>query len=175
MTPRIYVASVSDYNAGRLHGAWIDADRTADELHQAIEEMLHQSTTSHAEEWAIHDYDGFGVVRLSEFESLEVIGSIAAGIIEHGPAFAVLIDLVGADSMDSPRFFEDRFLGRYASMEELAEQIAVDRGWPEQIERLDACLRPYVSISYSRLGRDLGSGLDLVDAKDGGIFVFDTR
>ena len=28
--PRIYVASLSDYNAGRLHGEWIDADQGAE-------------------------------------------------------------------------------------------------------------------------------------------------
>jgi hypothetical protein len=26
-TPRIYVASLADYNAGRLHGSWLDAAR----------------------------------------------------------------------------------------------------------------------------------------------------
>lgn len=37
---RIYVASLADYNAGRLHGEWIDAHQTADELHSAVTAML---------------------------------------------------------------------------------------------------------------------------------------
>lgn len=30
--PRIYVASLSDYNAGTLHGKWIDADQSAEDI-----------------------------------------------------------------------------------------------------------------------------------------------
>ena len=33
-----------------------------------------------AEEWAIHDYEGFGPLRLDEFESLENVAKVAAGI-----------------------------------------------------------------------------------------------
>lgn len=41
---RIYVASLSDYNAGRLHGVWIDCDgMNADDLTQTVNEMLAQS------------------------------------------------------------------------------------------------------------------------------------
>ena len=41
--PRIYVASLADYNEGRLHGAWIDAAQDEDELERAVKEMLAQS------------------------------------------------------------------------------------------------------------------------------------
>ena len=39
-TPRIYVACLAAYNAGRLHGEWIDADQDADVIHEEIQEML---------------------------------------------------------------------------------------------------------------------------------------
>lgn len=39
-TPRIYVASLSDYNAGTLHGRWIDATQDADGIRADVEEML---------------------------------------------------------------------------------------------------------------------------------------
>jgi len=52
---RIYVASLSDYNAGRLHGAWIDATQDADEIEAEVQEMLAASPEPIAEEWAIHD------------------------------------------------------------------------------------------------------------------------
>jgi antirestriction protein len=71
--PRIYAASLSDYNNGRLHGAWIDADQDPEAIGEAIEEMLAGSHYGPAEEFAIHDTDGFGPVRLSEYESLEDI------------------------------------------------------------------------------------------------------
>jgi hypothetical protein len=53
---RIYVASLSDYNDGVLHGAWINADQEADELHGDVGAMLRESIQPWAEEWAIHDY-----------------------------------------------------------------------------------------------------------------------
>ena len=36
ISPKVWIASLSDYNAGRLHGAWIDAGQPAEELHAAI-------------------------------------------------------------------------------------------------------------------------------------------
>ena len=38
-TPRIYVASLSDYNAGHLHGRWIDADQDPDAIREEIAAM----------------------------------------------------------------------------------------------------------------------------------------
>ena len=64
---RIYASSLSDYNAGILHGAWFDLTNYNDseELYDAIKkQVLETSPTAHeeglkaAEEFAIHDYDG---------------------------------------------------------------------------------------------------------------------
>ena len=41
--PRIYVASLSDYNAGRLHGTWLDADVEAADLAEGVQAMLASS------------------------------------------------------------------------------------------------------------------------------------
>jgi hypothetical protein len=59
---------LSDYNAGILHGVWIDAVEDADELQEPIDRMLAASPTTRrygdvAEEWAIHDFEGFGNLR----------------------------------------------------------------------------------------------------------------
>lgn len=54
-TPRIYVASLSDYNNGLLHGEWIDAGQEPDEIHEQVQAMLAESESPGAEEWAIHD------------------------------------------------------------------------------------------------------------------------
>ncbi|MEU0218717.1 antirestriction protein ArdA [Streptomyces sp. NPDC006265] len=85
---RIYVASLSDYNAGILHGRWIDADQDVDAMHEAIAEMLKESPAARkygdvAEEYAIHDYDGFGDFNLGEYESLEKITAIANALDEY--------------------------------------------------------------------------------------------
>ena len=74
--PRIYIASLSDYNAGRLLGRWIDANQSAEKLHADIREMLAESKEPPAEEWAIHDYEGFGTLRLSEFASVDDVAEL---------------------------------------------------------------------------------------------------
>ncbi|MCB1246618.1 MAG: antirestriction protein ArdA, partial [Acidimicrobiia bacterium] len=89
--PRIYVASLSDYNAGRLHGTWIDAIQEPDEIMTDVQQMLDDSPQLFAEEWAIHDYEGFGYARLSEYTDFETVSRIAKGIERHGDAFSAWI------------------------------------------------------------------------------------
>ncbi|MDT9165744.1 antirestriction protein ArdA, partial [Escherichia coli] len=57
--PRIYVACLAAYNNGILHGAWIDAAREPWAIYDDIRRMLRASPITDAEEWAIHDYEGF--------------------------------------------------------------------------------------------------------------------
>jgi|GEM_PF-6178432 len=42
-----------------------------------------------AEEWAIHDYEGFGLVALSEWERVERVADLARGVVRHSEAFVV--------------------------------------------------------------------------------------
>lgn len=42
-TPRIYVACLASYNAGRLHGAWVDADQDPDDIEREVWAMLRKS------------------------------------------------------------------------------------------------------------------------------------
>ena len=73
VVPRIYVASLADYNAGRLHGRWIRADRPPDQIYRDIREMLDASQVPGAEEWAIHDFEGFGQYRLRESTRIDSV------------------------------------------------------------------------------------------------------
>ena len=63
--PRVYVACLASYNAGILHGRWVELDSTdaginCDTLTEGTGAMLGESPIKDAEEWAIHDFDGFG-------------------------------------------------------------------------------------------------------------------
>jgi antirestriction protein len=60
-TPCIYVADLAAYNAGYLHGVWIECcPADADAWQQAIDEMLAASPVGEdAEEWAIHDTENW--------------------------------------------------------------------------------------------------------------------
>jgi antirestriction protein len=90
-TPRIYVACLASYNAGILYGKWIDADQDADAIHEAVKAMLASSPQEDAEEWAIHDYEGFYGVKLSEWESFEKVAELATFIEEHEELGAALL------------------------------------------------------------------------------------
>jgi antirestriction protein len=141
-TPRIYVASLSDYNAGELHGEWIDADQDADEIHAEIQEMLaaspqrnicqmcgkpvdnhplsHPPFPGNAEEWAIHDYDNFpGGANLGEYESIEKIAAMGQLIAEHGWAFEAWLsagdNALYFDPDTAEEDFNESYVGEFES------------------------------------------------------------
>src|SRR5450631_1848955 len=120
--PRIYVASLSDYNAGILHGRWIDADQEPDELHEAVNDMLIKSPTAGAEEYAIHDFEGFGHYHVEEYDSLDWISSVARGMAERGPAFGAWAEDCDRDQ-DVLARFDEAYRGEWNSTEEYAEQL----------------------------------------------------
>ena len=174
---RIYVASLADYNAGRLHGAWIDAAQDAEQIQAEIATMLERSREPLAEEWAIHDYEGFNSIPLSEYESIERISQIANGIAEYGAAFAAWISISDRED-ETVKRFEDAFRGSFASREAYAEEIVDDFGYQELIDNaIPDYLSPYVRFDADAYARDieLNGDIPIVDASDGTIHVFDAH
>jgi antirestriction protein len=168
--PRIYVACLAAYNNGRLHGEWIDADQSADELHEAVARMLAASPQPGAEEWAIHDYEGFGALRLGEYESLERVATIAAGIAEHGDAFSAWFSYdEGRDPADTSAF-EDAYRGEWDSLRAYAEDYAESTGMYDAAEKSDS---RYVVVDIDMLTRDLDIELYSVRSDHGTVYVFD--
>ena len=96
-TPRIYVACLAAYNNGYLHGTWIDADQDADQIRDEIAAMLARSPVEDAEEYAIHDYEGFEGVSISEYAGIDSVARMAAFIAEHGALGAGLLGHFGGD------------------------------------------------------------------------------
>jgi antirestriction protein len=134
-TPRIYVACLAAYNNGILYGKWIDADQSADELHEAVQRMLTASPIPGAEEWAIHDYEGFGELRIGEYESLERVAAIAAGVAEHGEAFTAWLSYdADRDPVDTSAF-EDAYRGEWDSLRACAEDYAEQTGMYDAAEK----------------------------------------
>ncbi len=134
LAPRVYVASLSDYNDGRLHGEWIDATLPDEELYERVQLMLARSPMPDAEEWAIHDFDDFGGIRLGEYELLETVAAIGRGIKEHGLAFAAYLSLFGTTEVPDERRFEDAYLGQFESMVDFARHVADDLGFEERLD-----------------------------------------
>ena len=171
--PRIYVASLGDYNAGRLHGEWIDAAQEPNDLHEAVVAMLKESPEPVAEEFAIHDYENFGPLQLGEFESLDTVSRLALGIASHGAAFAHYASLVGTDE-DHLSNFEEAYFGHFDSLESYANEALDDLGYVKQVDDLlPDYLEAYVTFDVESFARDLKISGDVVTSEgDGGVYVF---
>ncbi|MFE4263391.1 antirestriction protein ArdA [Streptomyces sp. NPDC056883] len=76
----IYVASLSDYNAGRLHGKWINIGDDAEAVYDEISGILETSPQGDAEEYAIHSFEGFGGIEVAETEEIEDLILIAEAL-----------------------------------------------------------------------------------------------
>jgi len=172
---RIYVASLSDYNDGRLHGVWLDANADAEDLDESIQEMLARSPMPGAEEWAIHDYEGFGPLRLGEYEDLGTISQIAHGMAEHGLAFAHWAAICAYTDHDELARFDDVYLGHWESVEAYAEELLADLGLDNLIERsVPEYLESYVKVDVEGFARDLEYSGDLTSSEgDNGVYLFD--
>lgn len=168
--PRIYVASLSDYNAGVLHGRWIDATDDAEAIQEQIGEMLRASPITArygdiAEEWAIHDHEGFGELRLDENEALGTVAMIAAGINKHGLAFAAWVDHVGERNTESIEQFEDRYQGKWESVEAYAGHLLDELDAESVISDAPEWLQPYLKLDIAGFARDLEIGGDIITAE----------
>jgi len=175
--PSIYVASLSDYNAGRLHGRWIDVERLdAEDIQYEVDRILETSPESRAcmycgqlteritsgrfegwhvheegsepvghvatpygqpaEEWAIHDFDGFFGLPVGEWTSFETIAEWARVLTEVGddlqPAFGAYVEHTGDTDADEHTFF-DHYRGEYDDMADYAAELAEETGMLEGV------------------------------------------
>lgn len=172
-SPAIYVASLADYNNGVLHGKWINAARDPEDIQADINNILDSSRQPDAEEWAIHDYEQFGGLRVSEYDSVEKISRIAKAIRQHGHAFAGWLSIFDRSPEDFNSFHE-AYLGHYTSIVDYAEEMADDLGYDQALDQLPEHLRQYVRIDFAAIARDLETSGDIaaVDAPTGGVWIF---
>jgi antirestriction protein len=152
--PRIYVASLSDYNAGTLHGRWIYADDGVEEIHRQVAQMLAESGEDIAEEWAIHDYDGFGSVRLSEYEDLNKVAALGTLIAEHGQLFGKLAaHFGGVDGIEEARrYIKEGYCGAFDRLQDYAHDL-VEECYGSEIGELPEFISCH--IDYEAIARDL--------------------
>ncbi len=167
-SPRIYVASLSDYNDGRLHGCWIDATDDPADIRAGIAAMLGASADPGAEEYAIHDYSGFHGFTVGEYEDIETVHRIACGIAEHGEAFSAFVDLVGTASADADTFI-DVYYGTYPTFRTFADGFIESMGWNDEIDRFGekTGLAPFLTFDYDNFEATLRSEWSVVDGHTG--------
>lgn len=143
---RIYAACLAAYNNGILHGAWIDAQQGIEAIKADIRKMLEASPIEGAEEYAVHDYEGFEGLSLSEYEGIQQIVEKAEFIAEHGKLGAEITNYYG-DLESARTALEDRYAGEFRSVAEFAEQFT------EETTEVPESLRFY--IDYELMARDM--------------------
>ncbi len=147
--PRIYVACLAAYNNGCLHGRWIGADQDAEDIRTEISEMLEASPVDQAEEWAIHDYEGFEGAEIAEYTSIETVVKLAEFISERGALGGKLLQHFCGDLEDAEEAFEN-YAGCYRSLADYAQDIV------EETTDIPDRLANY--IDYQAIARDMELG-----------------
>jgi antirestriction protein len=195
---RIYVASLSDYNAGSLLGRWIDANQDADDIHAEVREMLRESKHPNvmvecpdcdgagcddcggkgevpsAEEWAIHDYE-LGGIKISEHESFETVSALAEAVEEHGEAFVAWWNnqASGVTEVDLDAF-QEAYQGEWDSLADYVENYWSDCGsFDASAASNGQWWHPANYIDWDRMAHDLELGGDVWTHDAGGkVYVF---
>lgn len=144
---RIYVACLASYNNAILHGEWIDATQDLSDILKVVRDMLKASPIAGAEEYAIHDYEGFEGVSIGEYEGLEGANQKALFIEQHGTLGAEILNHWCDDIEDAEKALEDGYSGEYESLADYAQQLTEDTTEiPQHLE---------LYIDYEKMGHDM--------------------
>jgi antirestriction protein len=163
MEPKIYVACLAAYNNGILHGAYIDATLHPDDMLDLIGEMLEKSPIEGAEEWEIHDYDGFDCIRIDRWEDLQQVHDIACFLVEHEELGTELLKKFGGNVEEAKQLMDEKHIGEFDSLEDYAEQFTNDcYNLPEFIAYY---------VDFKDMGRDLADDLIKIEL-DGCVHLF---
>ena len=164
-TPQVFVACLAAYNAGELHGEWIDAT-DEDEMNEAIQKILSSSPEPDAEEWIICDHDNFHDLSVYQYAPIDEVARLGALVEEHGQAFAAYAAHTGqADATEEG--FQDHYQGHWDSEKAFGEEM-FDECYLDEVPE---SVRPY--IDYEKFARDLFiNDYFSVKAEEGGVYVF---
>jgi antirestriction protein len=177
--PRVYVTSLADYTNGDPHGRWIAADRDVEDLENAVARLLATSPArrngDEAEEWAVHDYEGFEddvTSTLGEWPSLHDLSKVAKGIAEHGLAYGAWVAYLGRASDELVDRFEEFYRGEWGSITDYAEDYLQETEFYRLLDDLPEYIRHYVSVDVEQYAEDLTSTMYVADTPEGGVWVF---
>lgn len=142
MSIKIYVACLSSYNCGFLHGKWLDLDNYSDseEVLAAIHDEILQAPNNPAkskynelcEEWAIHDFEAPEACRICEYDSIERLMEMNELLNDKdGEQILAVKSDMGFDSIDEARrFHEDNYVGEFSNLSDLGYHFAEEvNGW----------------------------------------------
>lgn len=171
--PRIYVACLSAYNSGRLHGRWIDANQDADAIRDEIAAMLAASPDYDGSgEWAIHDHEGLGSI--GENEDIDRVAEIAAAIDQAGDDAPALLAWLDAEPGRDPSDFADAYRGEWDTLAAYVESLWDDIGYDADKAAGGSWWHPARYVDWGRMAHDLELSGDVeTHQAPGGVYVFD--
>lgn len=152
-SPKIYVACLAAYNAGQLHGEWINANQETHEIYADIKSMLEKSPESCAEEWAVHDYEGFSSISLSEWPDIERVSTLAKLIVANGEPFSIWYENQDGSNFDVSELeemFLEQWQGTFESETDFANKLLEESG---QLSEIPVWAQNY--FDYESYARDL--------------------
>ena len=127
--PSIYVADLAAYNSAILFGKWISLEgKTSDEVYEEINAMLAEGTKLYSEkhtlngaheEFAIHDYQGFGPIKVGEYDSVSDLVDHVERMGDDPDKYFAYIDATG----DGESYDPDNVNGPYDSEEDFAWEM----------------------------------------------------
>lgn len=165
-TQSIYVACLAAYNSGYLHGAWIDATQKEDALRAEIAAMLERSPVTEAEEYAIHDFEGFESLRIFEYEGIASVVRKAAFITEHGALGAAVAEHFGGDIDEAEEALADRYHGEFNSLADYMQELT------EDTVRIPENLRHYIDWQAMAHDAELSGDVFTIETAHDEVHVF---
>lgn len=173
VTPRVYIACLSCYSAGRLIGGWYDAADadtvTIDGLHV---DDLTVARASCEEMWCF-DVDGLPLSRECSPAEAADWGRLLADVGEwqRGALLAWVRsgDYITAGTGDLPSLpdFEERYAGEWDTFRDFAQELADDTG---MLAEIPEWARPYFDMD--KFAHDLTFDHATEPAPGGGVYIF---
>ena len=150
--PRIYVASLSDYNAGRLHGSWLDAAQSAEALWLASARCWRRHQSRSPKSGPSMTSSPLATCVYRSMSPWKRVSEIRLGIRAWSRVRSLGVSILSAMSGTAFHQFEECYMGQLGFATEYAESILDSFGlWQAIEEAVPEPLQPYIRIDAEAL------------------------
>jgi antirestriction protein len=161
---RLYIACLAAYNNAKLHGEWVEVSGDLEELQGEISRILSESPEPDAEEWAVHDHEGFGSYNVTEYPDLEEFCEHVTAYNESSYDHELIngvMDALNCSAIVAVAYIDDNYQGEYESLEWWAEELLNDLG------ELNLPKHLAYYFNYADYGRDMELNGEIISVKIG--------
>ena len=164
-TPRVWMACLSCYNGGTMHGNWFGGDDTLEAEMAKLFEIKDGLAKCGGEEFVAHDFEGFGDYDLGEVSATQA-AKVGAWIEEHGEVgLLALANFHG--NFDDAEAAIGEYCGAFDSLAAYAEDFYEQTG---DLKSMGDLVR---FVDWEAVGREWEMGGDIwTIEKDGEVHIF---